>query len=166
MRRTLYHRLALAIERKCRVMYFIGSKLFSCSYNHQIFAISNKHSTLTRPNKDKAILCVVYVQISSDIEDEVATILAIIDIKLLLFDRVNLLDSKCLILIDKTVVVRIDFFLDCLRLKDVGVKFWFLLDYLFRLLYFNWLFLLLDYGFTLDSIQCTGLFFFFMKLIF
>jgi hypothetical protein len=66
-------------------MALIGSKLFCCGHNHHVLAISNKYCALARRNKDKAILTVIYVNISCYVKNEEKAIFAVIYIELLLF---------------------------------------------------------------------------------
>lgn len=146
-------------------MQFIGSELFSGCYNNQIFAVPDKNSTLAWGNEDEAVLSIIDVQVGSDIEDEIKTVFAVIDIELLLFDWVDLLHFKGLSLVDEAIIVGVYFFLYCFRFEDVSVKFWFLFDYLLGLLDFDWLFLLLNHWFVFNPVQCAGFFFFLVKLI-
>ena len=108
---------------------------------------------------------IIYVQVGSDIEDEIKAVFAVIDIELLLFDGVDFLHSKGLNLIDEAIIVWIYFFLYCFRLEDICVEFRFLFDYLLRLFDFDMLFLLLYNEFIFNSVQRAGLLFFFVKLI-
>ena len=164
MRRTFDDRLAFAVERKGRVVYLIGPELLGgCDYN-QIFAVPDKHSTLAGCNEDEAVLGIIDVEVSSDIEDEVEAVLAVIDIELLFLDGVDLLDSEALSLVDEAIIVGVYFFLYGFGLEDVGVEFWFLFDCLLHLLEFDWLFLLLYHGVVFNSVQRAGLFLFFVEL--
>lgn len=165
MGRTFDDRLAFAVEGKGRVMYLIGPELLGGSHNNQIFAVPDEDSTLAGRDEDEAILGIIDVEVGSDIEDEVEAVLAVIDIELLLFDGVDLLDPEGLSLVDEAIIVGVYFFLYGFGFEDVCMEFRFLFDYLLHLLDFDYLFLLLDHRFVFNSVQCAGLFLFFVKLI-
>ena len=92
-------------------MTFVSSELFGDSYHSHIFAISDKNGGLTRGHKNEAVIGVIDVKIGCDVEDEISTIVAIVDIKLLLLNRINLFYFKTHILAFEAVVVRIVLFL-------------------------------------------------------
>ena len=58
-------------------MAFIRSELTSDCDDGKFLAISHKNGTLTRRDKDDAILAIINVDISRDVEDEIAAIFAI-----------------------------------------------------------------------------------------
>lgn len=97
-------------------MSLISSKLFGCGYHYQIFTISYENSAFAGGNKDEAVLSIIDIQIGGDIEDEEGAVFAVIDIELLLFDRIYLFDPEGLGFVEEAVVVRVYLFLDIFRL--------------------------------------------------
>lgn len=67
-------------------MTIVSSKLLSCSNQVHSIAIPYENGALAWGNKYGAILAIIYVEISSNVEDKVLTMLAILNIVLLLFD--------------------------------------------------------------------------------
>ena len=52
-------------------MTLIGPKLFSSSNNGKILTIPDKNSALTRCNIDFAVLCIINIEVGSNIKDEI-----------------------------------------------------------------------------------------------
>lgn len=92
-------------------MTFVSSELFGDGYHSYIFAVSDKDGGLTRGHKNEAVIGVIDVKIGCDVEDEISTTVTIIDIKLLLLNRINLFYFKTHILAFEAVVVRVVLFL-------------------------------------------------------
>jgi hypothetical protein len=150
-RRALDHRLALAIQWKGTVMALVCSELLGhCNYV-DILAAPHEDSRLHWAQEDETVLGIVNVDIGCDIEDEVDTVLAVINIVLLLFDWIDLLHLEAVNLIYEPVVVRVIFLLGGLGLQNKIAELW------FRLLFFllhNSLFLLR----SLDQLFAFSLF--------
>ena len=116
------HRLALTIKRKYAVMALICSKLFSSSNNNESFTISYKNCALAWCNKDSTIISIIYVKISSYIEDKILRILAVIYIVLLLFYRINLFYFETINLIFISIIIWVVFLLHSFRLQNISLK--------------------------------------------
>jgi hypothetical protein len=70
------------------------SELLCGSDNQHPLAIPNKDGALAGCHKYSTILAVIDVKVGSYIEDEELTVLAIINVELLLFYRINFLYLK------------------------------------------------------------------------
>ena len=103
-------------------MALICSKLFSSSNNDESFTISYKNRALAWCNKDRAIISIVYVKISSYIEDKILRILAAIYIVLLLFYRINLFYFEAINLIFISIIIWVVFLLHNFRLQNISLK--------------------------------------------
>lgn len=128
------HRLTLTIQRKYAIMALISPKLLSRSNNSKSLATSYKNCAFARCNKDSTIISIIDVEISSDVEDKVLWIFAVIYIILLLFNRINLFYFEAINFIFISIVIWIIFLLHCFRLQNIGLKRW-LYWFLNRLLY-------------------------------
>lgn len=69
-------------------MTLISPKLLGSCYQNHSFAIPNEDGALAGCDKDGAVLTVINVEVSSDVEDEEVTVFAILNIVLLLLDGV------------------------------------------------------------------------------
>jgi hypothetical protein len=81
--------LTFAINGKIGIMTVVCSELSNCSYNHHIFAISNKDAALNWSSKNEAVFTVININICSNIKNEIDSIFTVLNIKLLSFDRIN-----------------------------------------------------------------------------
>lgn len=124
-------------------MAIICPKLPHSRYYNHIFTTSHKDTTLNRCSKDKTILAIINVYISSNIEDKIHSTFTFIDIKLLTFQRIDWLDFKLVLLLFEAVICRVKFFLLHTCIENIVFGFGFLLDY-FRLRLDLWLFLLFN----------------------
>lgn len=127
-------------------MTLICSKLFCCSYNGKIFTVSNEYCALTWSDINLTIICVINVNIGSNIEDKILRLFTIINVVLLTFYWINLFYSKLIGLIFKTIIVRIVLFLYCSWFQYVRI--WFFL-FLFHWLNLRWFCL---YGYLFKTV--------------
>jgi hypothetical protein len=97
-------------------MALVCSKLFGSSHNCHFTTISYKYSTFTWSNEYETISTVINVDIGCDIEDKQETILTILYVKLLLFNRVYLFHLEGTLLINISIVIRVIFLLHSLTL--------------------------------------------------
>ena len=130
---TLYDRLTLTIKWKCTGVTLICSKLTSNSSNSHSFTISYEDSALAWSYEKETIFTVINIDIGCDIEDKICTSFAVIDIILLLLDRIYLFNFKSIILIFKAIIIRIIFLFCYLWFQYICLKFRYLFHFLLRL---------------------------------
>lgn len=109
-RATLYDWLALTIDWKMRVMTIVSSKLANSCHNYHVFATTHKYAALYGSCKNETIFTVVNVNVSSNIKNEIRSIIAIFDIKLLPFYRVHSFYSELIFLLFEIIILWIKFF--------------------------------------------------------
>ena len=78
--------MTFTVQAKAAVVRVVYSKLSSHGHNIHVGAAPHKNRALTGSYKYGAVSAVIDVQIGSDIENEVLTIMAVIDIVLLFLD--------------------------------------------------------------------------------
>lgn len=100
--RALNYWTTFTQKRKMTILTIYSPKLPSSCNNSQVFAISDKNSTITRGNENKAIVGIIDINISSNIKDKIRTIFTVVKVKLLHFYSVNLLYFKLSLFISKT----------------------------------------------------------------
>ena len=120
-------------------MALISSELSSCCNYVHIFAIPYKNGTLARSYINKASFWVIDVEISGDIKDEEETVLASINVELLFLDWIDFLDFEGIFLIDKSIIIWIEFFL-CAFFGFKNVR-----------IFHNWFFFFFNFIFVLNK---------------
>jgi len=71
-----------------------SSELFGCCNKSNSFAISNKDSTLAWGYKDDTIFTVINVNIGCNIKNKILAFFTVLNIILLLFNRIYLFNLK------------------------------------------------------------------------
>jgi hypothetical protein len=109
-------------------MALIGPELFGGSNQYHSLAIPDENGALARRYEDRASFTVIDVEIGGDVEDEEVAIFAVVDVVLLLLNRVDFLHLEGTTLVDEAVVVGVVLLLHCLGLQHVCLEDGLLLD--------------------------------------
>jgi hypothetical protein len=119
--------LTLTVQGKQTIMALISTKLFCSDYHCQSLTITYKNSAIAWSYEYHTVLTIVYVYVGSHIKHEKLAISTILYVKLLLFYRSYLFNSKSTGFISKSIILGIVFFFNDLWFENVSMKFWLLL---------------------------------------